>query len=158
MQLARVLDVVEGLLRASGHPDIVEIRRYGSEPSITGVRVRYQATSTASLFGATWPGAQPLAVPEKLPAPKQRRAPRIAIFAVWLLEAARPQEFRSWQLVALPGLGSEKEPGPFPAGVSLECADGSTTLLRASATGATVGSEPDEEPFPDYVIPELRRS
>jgi hypothetical protein len=167
MKLAQVLDVVEGLLRASEHPDIVGIERYGDGAgpwgpdaatskvkTVSGIRVRHQATSTASAWGAIWKSdPTPLPVPEAMPNPG-RRASRLAIFIVQLLDVARPSEFRSWQLAALPGLAPAGEEGVFPVAISLECTDGTTMLLRTSATGAMVGADPEEEAFPDYVIPE----
>jgi hypothetical protein len=164
MQLAQVLDVFEGMLVASEHPDIVEVTRFGTsgEPwgpntratGITGVKVRHQSTATASLFGAVWPGEKPLPIPDTMPPPPQNRAPRLAIFAVQLLEVARPAQFQSWSLVALPDLGPTDQRGTSPFGVSLVCADGTKMLLRVSATGANVGAEPTEEPFPEYRVPE----
>src|SRR3954469_19706656 len=108
MQLAQVLDVVEGLLVASEHPDIVSVGRYGkgTEPwgpsvdrsrtsSIAGVRVTYSSTATAMIWGAVWPGETPISAPEEMPAPVWRTQ-RLAIFVVQLLDVARPQQFRSW--------------------------------------------------------------
>jgi hypothetical protein len=41
----------------------------------------------------------------------------------------------------------------MPFGLGLIFADGSKYVLRATSTGPTVGLEPTEEQFPDYVIP-----
>jgi hypothetical protein len=163
MQLAEVLDVVEGLLVASEHPDIVSVKRYGTATgpsadrsrtsSISGVRVTYSSTATAVIWGAIWPGETPIPTPGEMPPPVERTG-RLAIFVVQLLDVARPQQFRSWQLVALPDLGPTAARGTAASGVSVVCADGTKMLLRTSSTGATVGAEPTEEPFPDYVIPE----
>ena len=60
--------------------------------------------------------------------------------------------WREW--VALPDLGPSDQPGTWPAGVSVVCADGTKMLLRSSATGVTLGAEPEQDPFPDYRIPE----
>jgi hypothetical protein len=157
VQLAEILDVFEQLLTASGHPDIVSVRRYGTDtapggPSPAGVAVKYQSGSHAYLAGGTGAGEVPLAVPEVMPPPK-RRASRLAIFAVQLLDVARPEVFKAWRLVALPDGGPDGERGStFPAGVSLVCADGTRMLLRVTAGSGQQG-DPDEDPFPDYVIP-----
>ncbi|WP_412748447.1 hypothetical protein [Krasilnikovia sp. M28-CT-15] len=166
MKLPEVLDVIEALLIASEHPDIVTVERYGagSEPwgpteatskarTITGVRVRYQSTATASLFGAVQPSERPVPMPDQVP-PPDRRAVRLPIFTVQLLDFVRPQPFSSWQLVSFLDVGLEPERGQAPAGVSLVCADGTKMLLRCTSTGPVQGQEPSEEPFPDWVIPE----
>ncbi len=165
MQLSQVLDVIEGLLRASEHPDIAEIERYGTlgapwdprdlQPggSITGVKIRHQSTSTSALYGSLRSGQKPVPIPDTLPSPKSGRAQRLPILVVQLLDVARPEQFRSWQLVALPGIGPTGAQGAAPAGVHIECADGTSMLLQSQSTGAMVGDEPDDEPFPDYVIP-----
>ena len=167
MQLARVLDVVEGLLVASGHPEIVKVERFGAatEPwgpsaaqskssSIAGIRVTYASSSTAMIWGAVWPGEKPLPMPEEMP-PVADRASRLPIFVVQLLDVARPADFTSWQLVALPNLGATDT---TPGGVSLVCGDGTRMLLRCSATGVTVGAEPETDPYADYVIPDEVRT
>jgi hypothetical protein len=166
MQLTQVLDIIEGLLRASEHPDIAAIERYGTlgapwnpkdlspNGSITGVRVTYQATSTAMLYGSLRTGEKAIPVPDTMPSPKEARVQRLPIFVAQLLNFAQPPEFRSWQLVAFPGIGTTGQQGTAPAGVSIQCADGTKMLLQSQATGAMVGTDPDEEPFPDYVIPE----
>ena len=166
VNLAAILDVIEGLLNAAEHPDIVKVDRYGdgNEPwgpsterskskTLAGVKVTHQSTATASLWGAVWPGQQPVAVPDVLPAPKFRAA-RLAILVVQLLDVARPAQFKAWQLVALPDLGPAEARGTFPAGVSITCADGASMLLRATSTGASVGHEDTEDRFSDYMIPE----
>lgn len=170
MNLTQILDVVEGLLVASEHPDIVAVERYGTEGepwgpsveksrarSITGVQVRYQSSAKASLWGAVWPGETPIPLPEQMPEPK-RRSERLAVFVVQLLDFARPEVFRSWQMVTLPGIGLETEQGKTAGGISLVCADGTRMLLRSTATGVTIGQEPEVEQFPDYAIPERVKS
>ncbi|GAB1694927.1 hypothetical protein [Krasilnikovia sp. M28-CT-15] len=85
MRLAEVLDVIEGVLKASDHPDIVQVDRYGdaTEPwgpniqtskslSISGVRVRYQSSASAMIFGAVWPSETAIPVPDKMPPPVHR--------------------------------------------------------------------------------------
>ncbi len=171
MAKTSVLDVMERLLTAAAHPDIVHVERYGpglgpwgpnvqqsTVKAITGVRVVHQSTATASLREAVWPGEQPVDVPAVMPAPKQNRAPRLAIFAYQLLEAARPAELKAWRLVTLPDLGNQAKQAGLPFGLSVVTADGQKMLLRVTATGPTVGGEPDDEPYPDYVIPEEVRS
>ncbi|WP_250036812.1 hypothetical protein [Paractinoplanes maris] len=165
MQLAQVLEVVERVLVAAEHPDIVKVERTGTGtdawgPSaaksrtnkIAGVKVTYTSTATAMLWGAVWPGAKPLPLPAEPPMIGDRVA-RLSILVVQLLDAARPAAFTSWHLVSLPDLGPSDRTGSAPAGVSVTCADGTAVLLRASSTGATVGDEPKTDPYADYVIP-----
>lgn len=168
MQLAQVLDVVEGLLVASEHPDIVKVERYGTATeawgpnvdrskttSVSGVKVTYTSTATAMLAGQIAPDAKPVPMPAEMP-PPDRRAPRLAIFVARLLEVARPAVFSGWELVSRPTLGDDGQLGTLPYGISLACADGTKMQLLAQSTGAMVGAEPAEEPFPDYVIPAER--
>jgi len=165
MQLGQVLDIVEGVLAAGEHPDIVKIERYGSgvEPwgpsaersrtsTIAGVRATYASTSTAMIWGAVWPGEKPIPLPDQMP-PISDRSARLAVFVVQLFDAARPAALKSWQLVALPDLGPTEARGAWPTGVSVVAADGTKMLLRCSSTGATLGDEPASDPHPDYVIP-----
>lgn len=162
-----ILDIIERLLIAAEHPDIVAVERYGpgdgpwgpdvptsKAKAITGVKVKYQSTATASLWEAVWPGEQPMPAPAVMPLPTQNRAPRLAIFVARLLDVAQPEQFQAWRLVSLPGVGLPGDHGVLPFGLSIATAGGSKMLLRATATGPTVGFEPESEPFPDYVIPE----
>ncbi|WP_189333771.1 hypothetical protein [Actinoplanes ianthinogenes] len=155
MQLAQVLDVLQELHVAAGHPEIAEVARFGTDgapggPSPAGLRIRYVTGSEAYLWGAVWPGETAVPVPEVLP-PPNRRAPRAAAFAAQLLEAARPGVFRAWELVALPDLGPAGERGKVPLGLRINCADGTAYLLRATAAGGPT-VEPDTEPHPEYQI------
>jgi hypothetical protein len=156
VQLAEILDVFEQLLTASGHPDIVSVRRYGTDtapggPSPAGVAVKYQSGSHAFLAGGLGDGEIPIPVPDVMPGPK-RRASRLAVFAVQLLDVARPAQFKAWRLIALPDVGPEAERGQFPAGVSVICADGTRMLLLVTAGSGPAG-DPAEEPFPGWTIP-----
>jgi hypothetical protein len=167
MNYVQVLGVMERLLIAAKHPDIVSVERYGTSnapwgptvetsktKSITGIMVRHQSTATASLWLAEWPGEQPAELPKVLPAPRQNRAPRLAILAGQLLDAAKPEQFKAWRMVTLPNLGRPDVQAGLPFGLSIVTADNTRVLLRVTATGPTVGQDPDEEPFPDYTIPE----
>ena len=156
VQLDQVLDVLRELHLASGHPEIAAVERFGSDPapggpSPSGLRLRYETGSFAYLWGAVWPGETPLPVPEILP-PPSGRAMRAAAFAAQLLEAVRPGAFRSWELVALPGLGPAGARGKVPLGLRVNCGDGTSVLLRATAAGGPV-QEPDTEPHPGYRLP-----
>ncbi|WP_250000350.1 hypothetical protein [Actinoplanes sp. M2I2] len=166
MQLAQVLDVVERLLVAAEHPEIVKVERYGTatEPwgpdaarsrttTISGLKATFTSTSTALLNGRILPGVVDVPMPAELPLPTLR-APRFATFVAQLLNVARPKQFTSWQLVSPPAMGPADRPGTLPYGISISCADGTKMLLLCQATGAMVGKEPEEEPFPGYVIPE----
>jgi hypothetical protein len=166
--MTAVLDTIERLLRAAGHPDIVDIERYGpnqgawgpsvktpgmDQRGITGVRVTHQSTATASLWEANWHGETPVDTPAVMPPPRQNRGPRLAILTAWLLDIARPGDFKAWRLVALPEVGKTDTRGATPVGLSVITADGQRVLLRASATGAVVGEDPLDEPFPDWEPP-----
>lgn len=164
MGTARVLDVVERLLVAAKHPDIVAIEQYGPgdgpwgptvETSkvkhISGVRVTHPTSATASLWESVRPGGQSVPAPSEVPV--QRRAPRLVVFVAQLLDYAKPEQFRSWELLTLPEIGPASE-RHLPFGLGIVMADGSKVLLQATSTSPTVGREPTEEPFPSYVIPE----
>ncbi|GAA2561386.1 hypothetical protein GCM10010435_36360 [Winogradskya consettensis] len=164
VQVGRVLDVVEGLLRASGHPDIASMERYGTlgeawnpkdhspKGSVTGLRITYTSTSTSTLYATSRAGEKVIAMPEVMP-PPNRRAIRLPMFVVQLLDVARPDEFGSWDLIAFGDFGPTDARGAAPAGVRITGKDGSKVILQSQATGAMVGNEPEEEPFPEYVIP-----
>jgi hypothetical protein len=164
--MSQVLDVVERLLLAAEHPDIVKVSRYGPDlgpwgptveqskvKRISGVKVTFSSTATASLYEAVEPDEVPVDAPATALSPA-RRAPRLAILCAQLLDAARPPQFKAWRLVSFPRIGLEAERGVMPFGVSIVLADGSRALLCASSTGPTAGSEPVDEPFPGYTIPE----
>ncbi|GLW27320.1 hypothetical protein [Actinoplanes regularis] len=156
MRLAQVLDILQELHLAGGHPEIAAVERFGTDtapggPSPAGLRLRYTTGSEAYLWGAVWPGETPIPVPEILP-PPSRRASRAAAFAAQLLDAARPSAFRAWELVALKGLGPAEERGKVPLGLRITCGDGTALLLRATAAGGPT-REPDSEPHPEYRIP-----
>ncbi|GIF04372.1 hypothetical protein [Actinoplanes siamensis] len=156
MRLAHVLDILQDLHLASGHPEIAAVQRFGADampggPSPSGLRVRYDTGSEAYLWGAVWPGETALPIPEVLP-PPSRRAERAAVFAARLLEAARPGAFRAWDLVALPDLGPVGGRGKVPLGLRINCLDGTALLLRATAAGGP-RREPDTEPHPPLPFP-----
>jgi len=166
MQLAQVLDVIERLLVAAEHPEIDKVERYGTatEPwgpdaarsrttLISGLKATFTSTSTAFLNGRILPGVVEVPVPADMPPPKLR-APRFVTFVAQLLDVARPPAFASWQLVTPATAGSPDQLGTLPYGIAITCADGTKMLLLSQATGAMVGAEPAEEPFPDYVIPD----
>ena len=166
MKLAQVLDVVEALLVASEHPDIVKVERYGTatEPwgpdvarsrtkSVAGVKATFGSTSTAMLAGRIDPSVIAVPTPAEMP-PPTLRAPRFVTFVAQLLDTARPEPFSSWQLVTSTTAGPPDRLGALPYGIDITCADGTKMLLLCQATGAMVGAEPTAEPFPEYVIPE----
>ncbi|GAA4976885.1 hypothetical protein [Actinoplanes utahensis] len=158
MQLGQVLNVMETLLTAAAHPEIEAVERFGTDaapggPSPAGVRVRYVDGALAYLWGGVWTSESDLPTPESLPPPAGRRPDRLAVLAVWLLDAARPAALRSWRLVGLPNLGPTAERGKAPRGVRIVCADGTSLLLRVTAAGGPERA-PAEEPFPDWRVPE----
>ncbi len=168
MQPSPLLDLVERLLKAAEHPDIVKVERYGpgrgpwgpdvdqkKGPAATGILVRHQWSATASSWLAQWPGEeQPVDEPSELPPPRQNRAPRLAILVKQLLDAAQPAHLKAWRLVKLPNLGRADTQAHLPFGLSVVTAGGGRELMRVTATGATEGFDFDADPFPGYVIPE----
>ncbi|BEL08792.1 hypothetical protein Q0Z83_069830 [Actinoplanes sichuanensis] len=157
MHLSQVLDVIGRLLRNAAHPEIDAVECFGADaapggPSPAGLRIRYVNGALAYLWGAIWPGETDLPAPDRLPPPRGNRPDRAAVLVVLLLEVARPPEFRSWQLVALPDLGPTGGRGKVPRGLRIVAADGTSLLLRATAAGGP-DRDPDEEPFPDWNVP-----
>lgn len=153
MQLPEVLDLLQRLLTAAQHPDIVEVRVYsgGPEPARNGVAVKDRRGGNMYLAGAVWKGETPVDAPEVLPPPKLG-VQRIAALTVKLLDVAKPAELQAWRLVALPDLGPTDARGVTPSGVSLVGADGSKVLLRALHGGSQTG-DPAEDPYPDWRVP-----
>ncbi|MFI1987819.1 hypothetical protein [Actinoplanes sp. NPDC020271] len=156
MQLAHVLDVLQELHVASGHPELAAVERFGTDatpggPSPAGLRLRYGTGSFAYLWGAVWAGETAMAVPEDLP-PPSHRASRAVVFAAQLLDVARPDAFRTWELCALRDLGPAAARGKAPLGLRINSAEGTSFLLRATAAGGPT-REPDTEPHPSYRIP-----
>ncbi|MFC7532366.1 hypothetical protein [Actinoplanes sp. GCM10030250] len=91
-------------------------------------------------------------MPEQLPPPRLG-AQRIAVLAAHLLQVASPPQIKASRLVALENLGPTDQRGTVPAGVSLVCADGTRMLLRATS-GASQTPYPDEDPHPNWRVPE----
>jgi hypothetical protein len=157
LHLAQVLDVVGALLRNCGHPEIEAVERFGADaapggPSPAGLRIRYVNGALAYLWGAIWPQESGLPAPDRLPPPRGNRPDRAAVLVVLLLDAARPPEFRSWQLVALPDLGPTGQRGKVPRGLRIVAADGTSLLLRATAAGGPE-RDPSDEPVPGWRVP-----
>lgn len=158
MQLGQVLDVIEGVLVASQHPDIAEIRRYGTDTapggqSPAGVAVRwvYGDGATSYLAGSALRIESAVPTPEELPPPRAVLA-RLPVFVVRLLDVARPTAFQSWRLVAIAGIGPTGQQGQVPAGVGVVGADGSKFVLH-STYGSGQTKEPETDPHPEYQIP-----
>jgi hypothetical protein len=149
MEAALVLDVVEKLFNAAGHPDVVRVHRYGGGQSRAGVAITYQSGSSAYLSSAGLGNSPP--VPYDLPAelPSLRfRAQHALKFLLELLDAARPAPFAAWRPVAFADTALK------PTGVEIRGKDGTTAyLLVTSGSGPT--KDPDEDPYPDYVIPAI---
>ncbi|WP_038842415.1 hypothetical protein [Salinispora arenicola] len=152
MQVSQALDVMEAILRAAEHPDIVEVTRYGADTqpggqSPPGIKVRHQSGTAAML----WAGASPRdATPVPLPTgplPPRQRAARILVLTQQLLDVARPEVFASWELCRQPGVEV-----PVAAAVRITARDGSTIYLRGTA--ASGDTEPETDPYPDYQIPQ----
>lgn len=156
MKTADALDMIEALVRAAAHPDVVAVRRYGSDPEPggnwpSGVKLVHETGAESMLWAAVPPrDARPVALPQEMPEPRLR-ATRLLIFAHRLLDVAQPSRLASWELCAAPGVGIA--PGESPSALRLHCRDRSVVYLRATAASGTSG-EPDTDPYPDYQIPE----
>ncbi len=154
MQVSQALDVMEALLRAAEHPDIVTIRRYGRDAqpggqSPAGVKIQHRSSDTWALLSAFPPprDATPVPLPSEMPPPKWRAA-RILVFAHQLLDAGKPEPFASWELCRQPGTE-----GPVAAAIRVSARDGSVFYLRGMAASGSM-REPEVDPYPDYQIPQ----
>jgi hypothetical protein len=153
VETKQVLDVVEWLFNAAGHPDIVEVERYGRDlkpggQSPAGVRITYGSGAQTYLFAAapSEPAPQPHPLPEQMP-PLKLRALHSLKFLIELLDVARPDGFTAWRTVSFAGVWMK------PAALEIRCTDGTSAYLRVTCTSGPVG-DPETPPFPDYVIPE----
>lgn len=151
MESSQVLDVIERLLYAAEHPDIVEVRRYGRDlkpggQSPAGVKVVYQSGAETYLFAAEPdnPAPQPHPLPDQMP-PLKSRALHTVMFLMALLDVVKPDAFKAWRTVSFTGVGST------PSGLEIRCSDGSSAYLRATCASGPTG-DPETEPFPEYVI------
>lgn len=153
MQVTEALDAIAALIRASEHPDITAVTRYGGDTrpggqSPPGVKVIYRSGSSALLWAADEPHPVPAAepLPAEMPPPTQR-ATRMLVFATQLLDYARPPIFKNWETCGFPGVHLS------PSALRITCADGTTVYLRVTVASGP-GREPEADPHPDYRIPE----
>ncbi|NJP33674.1 hypothetical protein [Micromonospora thermarum] len=157
MQVSQALDVMEALLRAAEHPDIVEVARYGADTqpggqSPPGVKAKHENGSYAMLWAEVPPrDARPMPLGE-MPPPRLR-ARRILVLAHQLLDVARPEPFASWELCATPGVGDWTGGDPPPSALRITCRDRSVVYLRGTAASGDE-AEPETDPYPDYQIPQ----
>jgi hypothetical protein len=157
VQVTHALDVIEGLLRAAEHPDITAVERYGRDPqpggqSPAGVKVVHRSGSTGMLWAAVPPrDATAVPLPGEMPPPRLRAA-RVLVFAHQLLDVARPEQFTGWELCRQPGVEV-----PVAAALRITARDGSVIYLRGTSASGS-GAEPEQDPYPDYQIPEGVRS
>ncbi|MEU8264502.1 hypothetical protein AB0C02_28250 [Micromonospora sp. NPDC048999] len=154
MQVSQALDVMEALLRAAEHPDIVSVSRYGRDTtpggqSPAGVAVMHRSSDTRALLTAAVPprDATPVPLPTE-PLPMKWRAARILVFAHQLLDAAKPDPFSGWELCRQPGTH-----GPVAAAIRITARDGSVIYLRGLAASGSM-REPETDHYPDYQIPQ----
>lgn len=153
MRVAEILDTFEKLVRASEHPDITAVTRYGTDSrpggqSPPGVKVTYRSGSSALLWAAEEPrpAPAPVALPTEMPPPAQRAA-RMLTFTTQLLDHARVPVFTSWAVCDYPGVHLS------PSALRITCADGTTLCLRVTVASGP-GREPEVDPDADYRFPE----
>lgn len=156
MQVTQALDMMEAILRAAEHPDIVSVSRYGADTqpggqSPPGIKAVHQTGSYAMLWAAV-PHRHARPVPLGDMPPPRYRAQRILVLAHQLLDVARPEVITSYELCATPGVGDWTGDPPLSA-LRLKCGDGSVVYLRATAASGG-GAEPETDPYPDYQIPQ----
>lgn len=153
MQVTEALDTIAALTRASEHPDITAVTRYGGDTrpggqSPPGVKVMYRSGSSALLWAAEEPRPAPAQVPlpAEMPPPTQR-ATRMLAFTTQLLDYARPPVFKAWETCDYPGVHLS------PSTLRINCADGTAVYLRVTVASGP-GREPEVDPHPDYRFPE----
>ncbi|MFI1194162.1 hypothetical protein ACH4T9_13005 [Micromonospora sp. NPDC020750] len=154
----QVLDVMVALFWAAEHPDYTNLTRYGRDPmpggqSPAGVKATHMSGSTLMLWAAAEPrDAKPVGMDESMLTCMPGRTLRLAHL---LLDAARPEQFVSWQLCAAPGVGWPTT-GESPSAIRIAGRDGSIAYLRATAASGPRGgaAEPKTDPCPDYQIPQ----
>jgi hypothetical protein len=150
MESAQLLDVIERLHNAAEHPDIVLVKRYGRDAkpggqSPAGVALTYRSGSQAYISPAEGkPEPVPHPLPERMPELKFRALHALK-FLIELLDAAKPDLFVAWRLVAFEGVALQ------PSGLAIRCADGSTAYLRVTS-GFGGFADQDRDDFPDFVI------
>ncbi|QLQ38016.1 hypothetical protein [Micromonospora robiginosa] len=154
MQVSQALDIIEALLNAAEHPDIAAVERYGRDAqpggqSPAGIRVQHRSSDTRALLMADVPPrtAQPVPVLTE-PLPPKWRAARILVLVHQLLDAARPEQLAGWELVTQDGTHS-----PVAAGIRITARDRSVVYLRGIAASGQQ-REPENDPYPDYRIPQ----
>lgn len=164
MPNARILDVIETLLRAADHPDYQKVTRYGRDDmpggqSPSGVKALHLTGSTSML----WCAAEPrdvTVVPSEVVEQMVVHMPGRALRLLWrLLDASRPTVFSSWELCAAPGVGWP-DTGKSPSAIRVTGSDGTVAYVRATAASGPGGAkaEPREDPCPDWTVPEAVRS
>ncbi|MEO3776342.1 hypothetical protein ABGB16_05710 [Micromonospora sp. B11E3] len=153
MQVTQALDIMEALFQAAEHPDVTAVERYGQDAqpggqSPPGVKVLHRSGSAAMLWAALPPrDVTPVPLPSE-PLPPKWRAARILVLAHQLLDAARPDAIRSWELCRQAGVES-----PVAAALGITASDGSVIYLRATSASGSA-AEPETDPYPDYQIPQ----
>lgn len=168
------LDVIQALLLAARHPGIAAVEPYGTGVGgIEGVRVRFVWGNDhlwAYLAGNdVGPDGRPIdrkpapkpflpSVPwAPVPDPKAESGSRekwlVADYVLHLLhsllDAARPEQFTSWNPVGLDRVGL----GHGPSGLAITTAGGARLVLRVMI-GSGANRDPDDNPWPDYRIPD----
>lgn len=147
MNTTDVLDLIEKLLTAAGHPDIAQVEQYGqgTPQSPAGVAVTYQSGAQAFVWAvAGKPKTEPVELPEDL-GPYKFRANHALKLVIDLLEAAKPAGIGGWRTVAYDGVGQR------PAGLEVRTDQG-VVALRVTSGGAP-GPDSDPQAWAGWTIP-----
>ncbi|MET0417304.1 MAG: hypothetical protein ABW022_14930 [Actinoplanes sp.] len=141
MSAQQVLDTVERLFAAAGHPDIEGVERYGRDPQ--AVMVVYRSRAKAFL----WPvlekaSTRPAELPTDLGEYKFRTLHALRML-VDLLEIAQPDGWQ-WRPVAV-------DDATAASGIEVK-AGGQVTLLRVTS-GSPMGPDADPADWADWTYP-----
>lgn len=142
MSAERVLDTVEKLVRAAGHPDITDVYRY-DDRGTKAVGIVFGSLAKAWI----WPSSE-RRKPADLPADLGSYEPRtnhMLKLLVDLFEIAQPSGW-AWRTVSVEGVHLA------PCGIEVDTG-GDVVLLRVTAGGALKDKDTEPARFADWTIP-----
>lgn len=134
MSAGQVLDTIERLFTAAGHPDIAEVTTYLGNTG-PAIEVVYQSKAKAFIWPVTDDAtATPTELPDELPEYKFRASYALKLLTD-MLTIARPEGWR-WRTVAVEGVALR------PCGLEV-WAGGRTTLLRVTSASTPLPADSD---------------